>query len=150
MQCKVCFCFFWHHKIFLIFFHAKSWLDFKLKRQKHLRKCVHNANEYAMTFETILGHCLFIFDIITAWSAQIWSFFWSVFSRIRTEYGQTRSSLRIQSEYGKIRTRKNSVFGHFSRSEFLSRSDDSHNFSRRFLLCKTEREGTITSEILGA
>ena len=26
-------------------------------------------------------------------------------------------SLRIQSEYGKIRTRKNPVFGHFSRSE---------------------------------
>ena len=37
-------------------------------------------------------------------SVQIRSFFWSVFSRIRTEYG-------------KIRTRKNSVFGHFSRSD---------------------------------
>ena len=36
-------------------------------------------------------------------SVQIWTFFWSVFSRIRTENG-------------KIRTRKNSVFGHFSRS----------------------------------
>ena len=34
-------------------------------------------------------------------SVQIRSFFWSVFSC-------------IQSEYGKIRTRKNSVFGHFS------------------------------------
>ena len=34
---------------------------------------------------------------------QIRSFFWSVFSR-------------IQSECGKIRTRKNFVFGHFSRS----------------------------------
>ena len=37
-------------------------------------------------------------------SVQIRRFFWSVFSRIRTEY---RVSLRIQSEYGKIRTRKN-------------------------------------------
>ena len=36
-------------------------------------------------------------------SGQIRSFFWSVVSR-------------IQSEYGKIRTRRNSVFGHFSRS----------------------------------
>ena len=36
-------------------------------------------------------------------SVQIRSIFWSVFSRIRTEYG-------------KIRTRKYSVFGHFSRS----------------------------------
>ena len=34
-------------------------------------------------------------------------FFWSVFSRIRTEYGEMRS----------IWTRKNSVLGHFSRSE---------------------------------
>ena len=34
---------------------------------------------------------------------QIRSFFWSVFSHIRTEYG-------------KIRTIKNSIFGHFSRS----------------------------------
>ena len=34
---------------------------------------------------------------------QIRSFFWSVFSHIRTEYA-------------KIRTRKNSTFGHFSRS----------------------------------
>ena len=41
-------------------------------------------------------------------SVQIRSFFWSVFS--------CRVSLRIQSEYGKIRTRKNSVFEHFSRS----------------------------------
>ena len=38
---------------------------------------------------------------------QIRSFFWSVFSRIWTEY-----SVQIR----KIRTRKNSVFGHFSRS----------------------------------
>ena len=39
-------------------------------------------------------------------------FFLVVFSRIRTEYGV---NLRIQSECGKMRTRKNSVFGHFSR-----------------------------------
>ena len=46
-------------------------------------------------------------------SAQIRSFFWSVFSLIRTEYGKI---LCIQCECGKIRTRKSSVFGHFSRS----------------------------------
>ena len=37
-------------------------------------------------------------------SVQTYNFFWSVFSCIR-------------AEYGKIRTRKNSVFGHFPRSE---------------------------------
>ena len=39
-------------------------------------------------------------------SVQIWSYFWSVFSY-------------IQTEYRKIRTRNNSVFGHFSRSVTL-------------------------------
>ena len=39
-------------------------------------------------------------------SVQIRSFFCSVFSKIWTEYG-------------KIRTRKNSVLGHFSRNEYL-------------------------------
>ena len=41
-------------------------------------------------------------------SVQIQSYFWSVFSCIRTEYR-------------KIRTRNNSVFGHFSRSAYYSR-----------------------------
>ena len=39
-------------------------------------------------------------------SVQIWSFLWSVFSRIQTEY--------IQPKYGKIQTRKDSVFWNFS------------------------------------
>ena len=49
-------------------------------------------------------------------SLQIRIYLWSVFSCIWTEYGEIWS-LRIQSEYWKIRTRNNSVFGHFSRSE---------------------------------
>ena len=51
-------------------------------------------------------------------SVQIRSFFWSVFSRIQSGYFV---SLHIQSKYGKIRTRKNSVFGHFSRSLHLQK-----------------------------
>ena len=47
-------------------------------------------------------------------SAKIRSNFWSVFSCIWTKY---EVSLRIQSEYGKIRTSNYSVFGHFSRSD---------------------------------
>ena len=39
---------------------------------------------------------------------QILRFFWSVFPC-------------IQSEYRKIRTIKNSIFGHFSRSEYLAK-----------------------------
>ena len=49
-------------------------------------------------------------------SVQIRRFFWSVSSRIRIEYGDLNTdiyevNLRIQSEYRKIQTRKNSVFG---------------------------------------
>ena len=47
-------------------------------------------------------------------SVQIWSYFWSIFSCIQTEYGEIRS---IQSEYWKIRIWNNSVFGHISRSD---------------------------------
>ena len=43
-------------------------------------------------------------------SVQTRSFFWSVFSC-------------IQSEYRKIRTRKNSIYGHFSRSAYFSTYD---------------------------
>ena len=39
-------------------------------------------------------------------SVQIRSFFWSVFSRIWTEYVEYFVNLGIQSKYGKIRTRK--------------------------------------------
>ena len=47
-------------------------------------------------------------------SVQIRNFFWSVFSCIRTEYS-------------KIRTRKNSTFGHFSRSVIiLNPAQNSH------------------------
>ena len=45
-------------------------------------------------------------------SVQIRGYFWSVFSRIQFYF----VSLRIQFKCGKIQTRNNSVFGHFSRS----------------------------------
>ena len=48
-------------------------------------------------------------------SIQIRSFFWSVFSRIRTEYWEILR-IRIQSKCGKIRIKKNSVFEHFRAS----------------------------------
>ena len=52
-------------------------------------------------------------------SVQIQSYFWSVFSCIRTEDGDSvfsPNTVRIQSKYRKILTRNNSVFGHFSHS----------------------------------
>ena len=39
-------------------------------------------------------------------NVRIRSFFWSIFSHIRTEYREIQVSLRIQSECGKIQTRK--------------------------------------------
>ena len=45
-------------------------------------------------------------------------FFWSEFSRIYQIYPV---NLRIQSECGKIRARKNSEYGHFSRSKWCKK-----------------------------
>ena len=43
-------------------------------------------------------------------------FFWSLFSRIQTEHTEIRSTFPYSVQVWKIRTRKNSVSGHFSRS----------------------------------
>ena len=51
-------------------------------------------------------------------SVQIRSFFWFVFSRIRTEYGDLRIFSQNTGKYG---TEKNSVFGHFSHTAVSER-----------------------------
>ena len=51
-------------------------------------------------------------------------------------------SLCIHTEYGKIRTRKNSVFGHFSRSESYNLRVLSQGYSHKFqgfYLCKNHK-----------
>ena len=48
-------------------------------------------------------------------SVPIRSFFWSVFSRIRTEYGEIRSISPYSVQMRENTDQKNSVFGHFSR-----------------------------------
>ena len=50
-------------------------------------------------------------------SVQIRSYFWSYFPIFGLNTERYEVSLCIQSECRKIRTRKHSVFGHFSRSE---------------------------------
>ena len=50
-------------------------------------------------------------------SVQIQTFFWSVFSRIRTEYGDLIRKLPYSVRMYSVR--KNSAFGHFSRSLVL-------------------------------
>ena len=54
--------------------------------------------------QTFTENCSLLIDCHCVKSVQIQCFFWSVFS----------VSVRIQSECGKMRTRKNSAFGHFS------------------------------------
>ena len=60
------------------------------------------------------------------------------FPALRLNTERNFVTLRIQSKYGKIRTRKNSVFGHFSRSDKVefSRSDKVQIISKnRYLIC---------------
>ena len=61
-------------------------------------------------------------------------------------------SLRIQSECGKIRTRKDSVFGHFSRSDVLSSSDTAGKnsvpkISKNSVKQNTAEEGTSQENV---
>ena len=94
--------------IFVILLHS----EFLLKRlytnevsNNHFLKSVCQFEKAAVR-RCIAGLCTFISDQSHyVKSVQIRSYFWSVFSCIRTEYK-------------KIRTRNNSVFGHFSRSEY--------------------------------
>ena len=67
----------------------------------------------------ILFHCMK--------SVQIRSFFWSVFPVFGLNAEIYGVNLRIQCEYRKIRTRKNSVFGHFLRSVSHSILFSRHN-----------------------
>ena len=55
-----------------------------------------------------IGHCVK--------SVQIRSFFWSVFSRIRTEYREIRSISPYSAQMWENKDHKKSVFGHFSRN----------------------------------
>ena len=53
----------------------------------------------------------------TVWSVQIRSFFWSVFSRIRTEYEDLRSKSPYSVRIRENTDQKNSAFGYFSHSD---------------------------------
>ena len=71
-------------------------------------------SEFAVDFRICVELSEFLKFLHCLKSVQIRSIFWSVFSRIWTEYGEIRS--------GKIRTRKYSVFVHFSHSVSLSKT----------------------------
>ena len=80
-----------------------------LKFEPPSQQCPSDAKSIFLSFFQIDIHCVK--------SDQIRSFFQSIFSCIRTEYR-------------KIRTRKNSLFEHFSRSDFsnLQRQSQSQSF----------------------
>ena len=78
--------------VFMIFSYLKQCLSIESNNMKKIQKL----------------HCMK--------SVQIRRFFLYVFSLIRTECVEILVSLRIQFQSRKIQTRKNSVFGHFSRS----------------------------------
>ena len=78
--------------LYLVIFHVVHWSIYSSIRTESQRI-------YDYLFHAKINHW-----VNTGKSVQIRSFFWSVFSRIRTEYGGYTDQ-------------KNSVFGHFSRSE---------------------------------
>ena len=75
---------------------------------------------------TLLTHCMK--------SVQIRSFLVRIFL-YRIEYGHLLHKLRTQSEYRKIRTRKNSAFGHFMQNYFHSTCSKSTRIKRNINPC---------------
>ena len=89
-----------------------SCVDFLTKLFKKTKENGIGCGKFArMAFEFVVASSIFGVTFIWPYhcvkSVQIRSYLWSVFSFIRTEYR-------------KIRTRNNSVFGHFSRSVYFS------------------------------
>ena len=52
----------------------------------------------------------------TAWKVSVYRFFWSVFSHIRTEYGDICSISPYSVQMRESTEKKNSEYGHFLRS----------------------------------
>ena len=85
-------------------------------------------------------------------SVQIRSYFWSVYSCVRTEYRNLLINLHIQSEYRKTRTRNDSVSAHFSHGDrdlLLTKNKNIFRYQTNkllktrslFLVCKKGEKG---------
>ena len=119
---------FWHHLLsadVISFFAARKCL--KIKKKMKIDDCnkemPKNPKNWwkSMKIANINSKDLHIFWM--TWkilhyvkSVQKRSFVWSVLPAFGQNTDRYSVSLRIQSKCGKIRTRKNSVFGHFSRN----------------------------------
>ena len=71
---------------------------------------VYDGNRYLVLYSPEKYHCVK--------SVQILSFFWFVFSCIRTEYGDLLGNFLYSVRIQENTDQKNSVFGHFSCSDF--------------------------------
>ena len=91
------------HWIILSTMSVKSYLDKYFYFEKKTNKQPINVYYYKLSTYISQHPLTLIRRLYCVKSFQIRSFFWSVFSRIRTEY---RENLLIQSECGKIRTKK--------------------------------------------
>ena len=94
-------------------FHKQCWSG--LSSSREIWKCFYKTQKLSgsMFFSPFLSPFFLFLQVHCVKSAQTRSFFWSVFSC-------------IQSKYRKIRTRKNSVFEHFSRSSSLFEMRTNH------------------------
>ena len=85
------------------FFSSKSTEYLYLDRARYL-KALHENIVKQISGDSPYREMFSNYSNLCVKSVQIWSYYWSVFSCMLTEYR-------------KIRTRNNSLFGHFSRSE---------------------------------
>ena len=106
--------------LFLIFFRLVSRAFSRLKEKRNMRnmKNVDYVAAYAMRHNDTRGwehYYHWRFEIPIGWKVSNYGVFSGLYF---PAFGlNTERHVRIQSKCGKIRTRKNSVLGHFSRSE---------------------------------
>ena len=110
------------------------WVSLKLENRK--KKYVQNLAKKVKAVVTFISFCYksWCFQVIvnicyTAWKVSKYGVFSGLYLRVLGQNTERFSvSLRIQSECGKMQTRKNSGFGHFSRSARLTFSKHNWNF----------------------
>ena len=74
------------------------------------------TKNYPTSCWSLLAEPVFLDNTHCVKNVQIWSFLWSVFSRIRTEHGGFPYFRPNTAKYG---PEKNSLLGHFSRSDIF-------------------------------
>ena len=87
-----------------------------VNRQNELPKILNSQHRLEECFKAFSSNTVEKLLFLLCEKCPYSEFFWSVFSRIRTEYGETRSISPYSVQMRGNKDQKKSEYGHFSRS----------------------------------